>query len=620
MAPTVIVLGGGVAGLSAAHELVERGFRVDVYERTPWLGGKARSVTHNGLPGEHGFRIFPRFYRHLMDTMKRIPYQNQGLGVYRNLVDATEHLLATKQTKLKFLVRFPRSGEELDQMLRQREEFKHLGLTEEDLKFFGSRLWQLMTMCEERLADEYERIGWWEFLDAKHHTKRFQKLLAAGVTRTLVAADPHTASAQVGGRVLTAMLLAAATPGISSDRLLRGPTNEMWIDPWEAHLRKRGVQFHLGTGVTAFRYHNGAITGVTVGNGRPHQTLVADYYIAALPVERMAPLVTQRMIAADSSLDGISVLAKHHVGSMSGVQLYVTEPVPAAHGHVTYIDSPWALTSVSQKQFWPDVDLTQYGDGRVRDIISVDVSDWDQDGEHVDKRVRDCTRRDEIVKEIWKELQQRLGPEVLNGASLHSYNIDPEMVVGRHGTRNRTPLLINKKNSWHLRPEAHTRIRGLFLASDYVRTNTSLATMEAANEAARRAVNSIIDDYKRTHRATASEIDETPCEIWPFHCPLLLRPLRRRDRKRYRRGLPWLGQQPWWLRFLLWIASALQRHADSTARWAKRYRLTQKSLAFADMGLSRAHRVRRWVVSRRGRWMLKQLHAPVARWRGRGTS
>jgi glycine/D-amino acid oxidase-like deaminating enzyme len=29
----VIVLGGGVAGMSAAHELIERGFEVEVYER-----------------------------------------------------------------------------------------------------------------------------------------------------------------------------------------------------------------------------------------------------------------------------------------------------------------------------------------------------------------------------------------------------------------------------------------------------------------------------------------------------------------------------------------------------------------------------------------------------------
>ena len=43
----VAVLGGGMAGLTAAHELAERGFQVDVYEPVA-LGGKARSI---GVPG-----------------------------------------------------------------------------------------------------------------------------------------------------------------------------------------------------------------------------------------------------------------------------------------------------------------------------------------------------------------------------------------------------------------------------------------------------------------------------------------------------------------------------------------------------------------------------------------
>ena len=44
MAAKVAVLGGGVGGLSAAHELIERGFAVTVYERSSVFGGKARSI------------------------------------------------------------------------------------------------------------------------------------------------------------------------------------------------------------------------------------------------------------------------------------------------------------------------------------------------------------------------------------------------------------------------------------------------------------------------------------------------------------------------------------------------------------------------------------------------
>jgi len=81
MQKVIAILGGGVAGLSAALELAERGFSVDVYERKPVLGGKARSIPvpasgvagRADLPGEHGFRFFPGFYKHVTDTMGRTP-------------------------------------------------------------------------------------------------------------------------------------------------------------------------------------------------------------------------------------------------------------------------------------------------------------------------------------------------------------------------------------------------------------------------------------------------------------------------------------------------------------------------------------------------------------------
>ena len=66
--------------------------------------------------------------------------------------------------------------------------------------------------------------------------------------------------------------------------------------------------------------------------------------------------------------------------------------------------------------------------------------------------------------------------------------------MGNHfkALHNAEPLLVNTANSWSKRPEAFTNIKNFFLASDYVRTYTDLATMEGANEAARRAVNCII--------------------------------------------------------------------------------------------------------------------------------
>src|SRR5687768_8956016 len=91
----VAILGGGMAGLAAAHELIERGFKVTVYERKA-LGGKARSIPVPGtaaggrrpLPGEHGFRFFPGFYHHIPDSMRRTPFPGNPDGVWNNFRDA----------------------------------------------------------------------------------------------------------------------------------------------------------------------------------------------------------------------------------------------------------------------------------------------------------------------------------------------------------------------------------------------------------------------------------------------------------------------------------------------------------------------------------------------------
>src|SRR5262244_4065133 len=44
--PKVAVVGGGLAGLAAACALSETGFRVTVFERRPYLGGRASSYEH----------------------------------------------------------------------------------------------------------------------------------------------------------------------------------------------------------------------------------------------------------------------------------------------------------------------------------------------------------------------------------------------------------------------------------------------------------------------------------------------------------------------------------------------------------------------------------------------
>jgi uncharacterized protein with NAD-binding domain and iron-sulfur cluster len=167
--------------LSAAHELVERGFDVTVYESRHTFGGKARSFPVPGsgtdgrvdLPGEHGFRFFPGFYRHLPDTMKRIPCA--GGSVFDHLVPATRILLAQAngRNELVTTAHAPTSIEDMRVIIEFAWDFgTGLGVPPVELAAFLERLLTMMSSCDERRLQQWERQSWWDFVGADQRSPR----------------------------------------------------------------------------------------------------------------------------------------------------------------------------------------------------------------------------------------------------------------------------------------------------------------------------------------------------------------------------------------------------------------------------------------------------------------
>jgi len=525
--PSVAVLGGGVAGLTAAQELAERGFPVTVYEARNRFGGKVRSVPgpERGdgppLPGEHGFRFFPGFYRHLNDTMERIPY-GEG-SVADNLVSASEILQGRIGDPPEVVeIETPRTIEEWRETLSS--VFGNSKVPAEESAYFVNRLLYMLTACRERREEELESTTWWEFIDAESMSDAYRTYLANGLTRTMVAMRPQVSSARTIGQIYAQLLRGRFDPSIAADRVLNGPTSAVWIDPWVGYLEDLGVDLQANAPVTRIYADGQRVTGIAAGG----EDVTADYYVTAVPKEVLAELRSRELARTVPSLRDLDRL---ETAWMAGIQYYLAEDVTDVHGHGIYYDSPWALTSISQAQFWTEYDLAERGAGDVEGIISVIVSEWDEPGILHDEPARECAP-EEIRDEVWAQLKahrNREGRTVLSDENVVDWFLGPELSFEDGSVTNAAPLLINTAGSLQYRPGVETDADNVVLAGDYVRTQTDLASMEAANEAARRAVNAILD---------SEGIRSEDCDVWPLEEPTAFAPLKAQDRIGYRLGLP----------------------------------------------------------------------------------
>jgi uncharacterized protein with NAD-binding domain and iron-sulfur cluster len=277
----------------------------------------------------------------------------------------------------------------------------------------------------------------------------------------------------------------------------------------------------------------GRIRDARVREGRTgrRRFVEADWFVSAMPAERARRLWSRDVLALDPHLKSMDEL---FVDWMNGIQFYLSKPLNIVRGHMTFIDAPWALTALTQGQFWADRKFTRdYGDGRVVDCLSVDVSDWDTPGIVYRKPAKRCTRQ-QVAREVLEQIKAHLndnGSDVLTDAMIHSWHLDPAIAWHRSRQRNTNdePLLVNTVGTWPKRPQARTKIPNLFLAGDYVQTNIDLATMEGANESGRAAVNALLD---------ASGSKAPHVQMFSLYDPPEMEPLKRADAELYRAGQP----------------------------------------------------------------------------------
>src|SRR6185295_2934201 len=142
--------------------------------------------------------------------------------------------------------------------------FDDLDLPHHEIAFFVTRVLALATSCEDRFHEEFEHVSFWDFIGAQSRSENYRRYLGQGMTRSMVAMRAEDSSTRTVGRVLLQLLWGIVVPGRVFDRLLTGPTNDVWIDPWQAHLRDLGVNLVPNAVMREFHVQGKRIRNVSV--------------------------------------------------------------------------------------------------------------------------------------------------------------------------------------------------------------------------------------------------------------------------------------------------------------------------------------------------------------------
>ncbi|MBX3203779.1 MAG: NAD(P)-binding protein [Labilithrix sp.] len=522
------------------------------------------SINMFALPGEHGFRFFPSFYRHIFDTLKRIPlsrlvhgHESRDGTVFDNLIP-TEEIGYVGRAKSRS-VRVPRRP------IRSMEEARRVidgflleaGYTESDMVMLGRSFLKYLTSSRRRREKEYEHVSWYDFVEGDRFSPR-ARFLHETAPGTLVGLFGSHADARTQGTIALQLMKDSLGEenAAMTDMLLNGPTDVAWLAHWHRYLAAQAVSFRHGW-LKEVRPDGEPVAIVVAEDGTEREVRfepVNDVmreetrFIVALPL-RQASEIAKTLVeqlgedAARSSARDFAQLVKFAnvdfeedlkqaypsgpLRHLSGIQYFFDQDIRVWKGHMQYLDADYGLSSVSQPQFWR---LPQDARSGYRTVLSVDIGIWSTPS------ITDpCSpnvvygwgnSRKFLATNVWEQLKvQHAGDFPESWPRLptpYAYHVDDNLESDKDGNIiwNKSPYLVNQKGRYRKRPgwridefdsdwrpvlAYDVAFRRWVMAGTHMQTATRITSMESACESGRRAVNALL-----SHLEIAGE----GCAVW----------------------------------------------------------------------------------------------------------
>jgi hypothetical protein len=510
-------------------------------------------VDERVVPGEHGFRFFPRHYKNVFELLRRIPILDEKrreteFTVLDNLLPTDNQELGLFPIPTTKPPRFARSVLLRRTLPRSFRDFhdaaasflRETGATLDDVRKFQLRAFRYLTSGSRRRWNEYETLPWSHFIglepgdetipDGWSYSDAMRVQLEAAA-QALLAYSVSEADTHSYGNFSMQTIVDQLDMDRRVDFILNGPTTDAWLRPWRAWLKAQGVQFFRGEikGVKKWEQEilptfagtpvgeDGALfEGAHFVGGMEKSTdQLTDFFVLAIP---LTPIGDSGFNDAQEGdfvrvrTFGAAVKKENALRDMSGMQMFFETSVRWGHAHVYFPQAWWGISTITQTTRWRV--RARRRDGFMG-VVSIDVSDWRPKAPRPGPYNRTPVA---IAAGVHRQIEWGTAPT--KGGTFGPlpapdyFHIDDGMIqegdlrlptVPITGTR--TKYLGNLKGQFVLRPGlkfdtgappkveyqvAHNR---WVLAGAHMATFTRMMTMEGSCESGMHATNAILAKY-----------------------------------------------------------------------------------------------------------------------------
>jgi phytoene desaturase len=450
LASKVVVIGGGLAGLTAAADLADAGAQVVVLEKRDVPGGKVSSWDADGWPVESGLHIFFGCYTELLTMMKRV-------GAYPNILWKEHTIHVAKRAGRVSRFRFPELPAPFNGIL---------AFTTNDLLTWREKLTNVRALIRPWLRPLHRINEWDDRTYAEWH--RGYGIAEGVLTKwwnPIALSMGFLPAEEMSARPMTTVFHHFSRKAEASRvGFLDGPPGERMHRFFADYIESRGGEVRTGSRVAELildrEGRRPSISGVRLQSG---EVVEADGFVLAAPLHsarQMLPRVLRQVPYFNKlwQLKSVPVM---------NVQVWFDRYVSSTDNLHFTADAPFSV--------FADLAVTSpMYDRTGGSLVSMAVAPaqplWHLTDEQV---VQACL---DALRDLW--------PRTGEARVLHSTVV-------------RIPNSIYREvpGSDSLRPGQRTPIRNLALAGDYTRQDY-MASMEGAVRSGHRAAGVLLPDLE----------------------------------------------------------------------------------------------------------------------------